>query len=227
MPKVYLSPALHAYDNPCSYGDGCTENTHCGRYMDELIPYLDACGIEWKRADPQNTGAGYAKTIAASNAFRPDVHFVKHTNAVAGHNARGSRIFVWPNGNGKQLAERMLSHRAAFYPNGGKVVENTELSEIRNTTAVCVYDEMVFHDNPDDVRYLHEHLREFAAADTKALCEYFGIPFRDPYEKTVVPESGKKALYAVQVGAFAEKQNAEALAAELREKGYSTYIAEK
>jgi N-acetylmuramoyl-L-alanine amidase len=224
MAKVYLSPALHAVDNPCSNGKGCTENTHCAQYMDLLIPYLDACGIQWKRSDKKNTGAGYAKTIAESNAFAPDIHFVKHTNACAAHNAVGSRIFVWPNGKGKQIGELMLKHRKPFYPNGGKVVENTTLTEIRNTKAVGIYDEMVFHDNPKDVKYLHERMQEFAKADAKALCEYFGIPFKDPYENKQTVNVG---IYAVQVGAFSKKENADKLAEELKKKGYSVYIVKK
>lgn len=229
MAKVYLSPALHAYDNPCSYGKGCTENTHCNAYMDMLIPYLDACGIQWKRSDKKNTGAGYSKTIAESNAFAPDIHFVKHTNACAGHNAAGSRIFVWPTGKGKQLAELMLKHRKSFYPNGGKVVENSTLTEIRNTKAVCIYDEIVFHDNPNDIKHLHEKMQEFVKADAKALCEYFGIPFREPQKEQPAEKEPVvlKGLYAVQVGAFSKKENAEKLAAELQKKGYSTYIVQK
>lgn len=221
MPKVYLSPALHAADNPCAYSAACSENTHCGAYMDMLIPYLDACGIEWKRSDKANTGAGYAKTIAESNAWKADVHFVKHTNAVAGHNARGSRIFVWPTGKGKALAETMLAQRKTFYPAGGRVIENTELTEIRSTSGVCIYDEMVFHDNAEDAAFLHNNMRRFAEADAKALCAYFGIPFKDPYAAT------EDRLYAVQVGAFKEKANADKLAAELRAKGYNTYIVQK
>ncbi len=192
-PKVYLSPALHQHDNPCSYDKKCGENIHCAAYMDALIPYLDACGIEWKRSDPANKGARYARTIAESNAWGADVHFVKHTNAVASHNAKGSRIFVWPTGDGKKIAEQMLEERRKFYPAGGKVIENTDLTEIKNTAAVCVYDELVFHDNPEDAAFLHEHLREFAEADAKALCEYFQIPFVDPYAKKPEPEKAPAA----------------------------------
>ncbi len=231
MPKIYLSPALHAADNPCSYSKDCGENIHCGQYMDMLIPYLDACGIEWQRSDKKNTGAGYAKTIAQSNAFKPDIHFVKHTNAVGAHNAKGSRIYVWPTGDGRKIAELMLKHRKTFYPNGGIVKENTTLTEIRATSAVCVYDELVFHDNPEDVKWLHEHMREFAENDAKALCEYFGIPFKDPYAAAEPPAeeqpTEEKVLYAVQVGAFANRDNAERLAAQLKEKGYAAYITRK
>jgi N-acetylmuramoyl-L-alanine amidase len=188
MPKVYLSPALHAYDNPCSYDKKCGENIHCGKLMDQLIPYLDACGIEWKRSNPKNTGKGYAKTIAESNAFKPDVHFVMHTNACASHKAVGSRIYVHPESKAKELAVLILKHRKEFYPDGGKVVENTTLTEILNNIAPCVYDETVFHDNVDDATFLHENIKAFAEADAKALCEYFGIPFVDPYATTKKPE---------------------------------------
>lgn len=205
-PKVYLSPALHQHDNPCSYDKKCGENIHCAAYMDELIPYLDACGIEWKRSNPANKGEGYAKTIAESNAWKPDIHFVKHTNASAGHTARGSRIFVWPTGAGAKIAELLLKQRKTFYSAGGSVVKNTDLTEIKNTVSVCVYDEMVFHDNKEDAEFLHKNLRKFAEADAKALCEYFKIPFVNPYAagnsdtKVKELESKIKALQAEKDG---------------------------
>ena len=49
MPKIYLSPAAHGHDNPCSFDGACGENIHCNLYMDELVPYLLACGFEVKR----------------------------------------------------------------------------------------------------------------------------------------------------------------------------------
>lgn len=125
----------------------------------------------------------------------------------------------------------MLKYRKTFYPNGGIIKDNTTLTEIRATSAVCVYDELVFHDNPEDVKWLHEHMQEFAANDAKALCEYFGIPFKDPYAAAQPPKEEKptetKVLYAVQVGAYANRENAEKMAEKLKEKGFAAYITKK
>ena len=68
MAKIYLSPAAHAHDNPCSYDrKNCGENVHCNRYMDELEPYLRACGFEVKRADKGNTGDGIRVSVREAN----------------------------------------------------------------------------------------------------------------------------------------------------------------
>ena len=44
MAKIYLSPAAHEHDNPCSYSSVCSENTHCNLYVDWLEKHLLACG---------------------------------------------------------------------------------------------------------------------------------------------------------------------------------------
>jgi len=58
-------------------------------------------------------------------------------------------------------------------------------------------------------------------AVVKVMCEYFKVAYKPIQE----PKSGK--LYKVQVGAFGEVANAERLAAELKSKGYATYIVEE
>ena len=74
-------------------------------------------------------------------------------------------------------------------------------------------------------------MQEFAANDAKALCEYFGIPFKDPYAAAQPPKEEKptetKVLYAVQVGAYANRENAEKMAEKLKEKGFAAYITKK
>ena len=67
MAKIYLSPAAHEHDRKCAYDDKCSENTHCNLYIDQMIPYLDAAGIEWKRSDKANTGDRYDITDQPGN----------------------------------------------------------------------------------------------------------------------------------------------------------------
>ena len=59
-------------------------------------------------------------------------------------------------------------------------------------------------------------------AYAKAILEYLGIAYHESQSQTSPSGSGK--IYRVQVGAFAEKKNAENLATELKSKGYSAYI---
>lgn len=178
--KIYLSPAAHGHDNPCSIA-GCSENTHANQYLDELTPYLDACGIAWKRNGRQYTGRdGVTHAVNESNAWGADLHYVVHTNAANGQ-ARGSRPHVYPTGDGRAWAEALLKRRREIYPYPCIVKESRDLYEIKSTRAVCIYEELVFHDNPDDAAWLHAHMRELAAATAKGFCDIFGLSFRDPY----------------------------------------------
>lgn len=179
--KVYLSPAAHAADHPCSAVKGCSENTHANEYLDELVPYLDACGILWKRNGKENVGGtGVQHAVRESNEWGATLHYVVHTNAFDG-TVKGSRPMVWPTGDGKAWADILAAWRRRIYPWPVTVKQNTELYEINQTRAVCIYEELVFHDNPEDAAFLHNNMRRLAEYTARAFCEIWGLTFRDPY----------------------------------------------
>ena len=223
MAKIYLSPAAHEHDRKCAYDSACSENNHCNQYIDQMIPYLDACGIEWKRSDKANTGDRYDITIAESNAFEPDIHYVAHTNAFNG-TVKGSRLHVyWSDEKSREWGQKVLDWRKKIYPYPVALKDGSGLGEVKKTKAVCLYEELVFHDNLEDAKWMHEHMREMAEYAVRAICDILGVAFVDPYAK---PEEPEETLYRPQVGAFKDKANADRLAAELKAKGYSTYIVQ-
>ena len=98
-------------------------------------------------------------------------------------------------------------------------------AELQQTVAPAIYDEMLFHDNVQDITWFHGHLREMAEATAKAICDMFGMAFVDPYAKPAEPESPAGNIwYRVQVGAFREKANADRLCEELKAKGYAAFV---
>lgn len=224
MPKIYLSPAYH-YFNGCAV-EGCDETTHNNLYMDELEPFLKACGIEYKRGTrrvPKSSEDGTAlmkKAVAESNEWGADVHYVSHTNAFDG-SVQGYRPIIYTGSkNGKKIAECIIAERKKIYGKPIKLTERTDLYELRVPNAVSYYEEHVFHDNLEDATWFHNHLRGIARATCKGLCAYFGIPFVEPEaEKT---EGG--TLYRVQVGAFKNRTNAEKMLADLKKAGFDGYI---
>lgn len=179
-PKIYLSPAAHATDNPCAHSPACGENIHANLYVDELIPYLDACGFDWKRANRANTGQKLRLSVAESNAWGADLHYTVHTNAANGR-AQGSRPMVWPTGKGRAWAGVLLQYRREVYPYPCAVKVRSDLYELSATRATAIYEELVFHDNPEDAAWLHAHMRELAAQTARAFCGIFGLAFVDPY----------------------------------------------
>ena len=179
MPKIYLSPAAHAHDNPCSYDrKNCGENVHCNLYMDELEPYLRACGMDVKRASKANTGDGIRISVKEANDWGADLYYVAHTNAGGGCR---NGIMIYSE-ESRPWAEKLRKRRLEVYPRRSNISVNPNLYEINQTKAPCLYEELVFHDNIEDISFLHTHLREMAEATAKAFCDIFGVKFIDPYK---------------------------------------------
>lgn len=231
MPKVYLSPAYHKW-NACSIS-GCDETTHNNLYLDELEVYLKANNIEFKRGTrrvPKSNEDGETLMINAvkqSNAYKPDIHYVSHTNAFNG-TVRGYRPIIYPTGNakGEKLAEIMIKYRKEIYSQPINLKRRDDLYELYATNSVAYYEEHVFHDNKADAQWFHNNMRRIAEQTCKAFCEYFGIKFVDPYAKKEEPkveEPKVEIIYKVrkswedsenQVGAYKILQNAIAKAQE-------------
>ena len=166
--KIYLSPAAHGTDHPCAWGHKCTENTHANLYLDELVPYLDACGFEWRRNPKSNVGSkGVQAAVKESNAWGADLHYVVHTNGSNG-TVKGSRPIVYPTGKGKEWANVIAKYRREIYPYPVTVKTRSDLYELNQTKATTVYEELVFHDNKDDATWLHNNMRKLAEYTARA-----------------------------------------------------------
>ena len=85
----------------------------------------------------------------------------------------------------------MRARLIEVYPRRSNISTNPNLYEINQTKAPCLYEELVFHDNIEDITWFHAHLREMAEATAKAFCDIFGVSFVDPYEKGEVTIMGK------------------------------------
>ena len=185
MAKVYLSPPYH-YFNRCAVS-GCDENTHNNLYLDQLEPYLTACGIEFRRGPyraPRSDEDGTAMMLQAvreSDAWGADVHYVSHTNAFDG-SVRGYRPMIYPGSErGEKLAEAVMAQRRKIYDQPITLVRRSDLYELRVPAAASYYEEHVFHDNAEDAAWFHANLRALAESTARGLCDYFGLPFVDPY----------------------------------------------
>jgi hypothetical protein len=229
MPKIYLSPAYHKW-NPCSI-DGCDETTHNNLYLDELEVFLKACSIEYKRGprrtpkSDEDNNAYLKRAVKESNSFAPDIHYVSHTNA-SNSTVRGYRPMIYPGyEKAEKLAELIIAKRKEIYNQPVTLNKRTDLYELYATNSIAYYEEHVFHDNREDAQWFHNNMRKIAEQTCKAFCQYFSIPFVNPYEEKVEI----KNLYRVrlsfdnkasQTGAFENLDNAIANAKENKRNVY-------
>lgn len=207
MPKVYLSPPYH-YFNACAVS-GCDETTHNNEYLDVLERFLQSCGIAYKRGPrrtPKSSEDGNAlmrQAVAESDAWGAEVHYVSHTNAstntVGGGKVQGCRPIIYTGSQrGERLATFMVSRRREVYPYAITLNRRSDLYELRVPAAVSFYEEHVFHDNPADARWFHQHYEAVARSVAKGLCDYFAIPYIEPPVQSVAPpQTGGDADSAV------------------------------
>lgn len=199
MAKVYLSPAYHRF-NHCSIA-GCDETTHNNLYMDEVEKFLTACGIEWKRGPrrvPKSNEDGNAmmrQAVAEANEWGCDIYYVSHTNAstnlsdgVGNGKAKGCRPIIYKGSErGEKLAECMIARRREVYDGAITLNRRTDLYELRAPAAVSFYEEHVFHDNPEDAQWFHDHMRDVARSAVQGMCDHLNVPFvEQKWNDTVV-----------------------------------------
>lgn len=197
MPKIYLSPAYHKW-NPCAVY-GCDETTHNNEYLDELEVYLKANEIDYKRGPrrvPKSNEDGTEIMIDAvteSNAYKPDIHYVSHTNA-ANKTVRGYRPIIYPknNADGEKLAQIITKYRREIYDGPITINRREDLYELYATNSVAYYEEHVFHDNTEDAVWFHNNMRKIAEQTAKGFCEYFGMEFKNPYDTKETENEGKE-----------------------------------
>jgi N-acetylmuramoyl-L-alanine amidase len=86
-----------------------------------------------------------------------------------------------------------------------------------------------FVDGPNAQKLKDKKYREgMYECVVRAVCRQEGKSYKPVEQPKPKPqEAPKNGLYKVQVGAFAEKDNADRLAAELKSKGYATFIVQE
>lgn len=178
MPIIYLSPSTQE-NNMYVTGSG-SEEYWMNRLADAMIPYLNSCGIRYKRNTPDMTAGS---SIRQANQGWYDFYLALHSNAAGEGSygtARGIIAFYYPTSTqGQRAAQIFVNNLRGIYPLPDKVNTRptTSLGEVRDSKFPAVLLEIGYHDNYEIARNL-----------VLSLTDYFGIPFiwpTDPWEGTV------------------------------------------
>ena len=86
-------------------------------------------------------------------------------------------------------------------------------ADLANTAGIII--EHSFHTNPTACKWLMDssNLKKLAVAEAKALAEYYGM-------KKTTNTTSEKTIYRVQVGAYSDKKNADAILAKVKAAGF-------
>lgn len=161
--------------------------------------------------------------ISECNTFDPEVCINIHNNAGGGD---GAEVFYHYNGGmSKTLAENVLEEIVALGQNSRGI--KTKLGSdgrdwfgiIRETEAPAVLIECAFVDTKKDLEIIDTLAEQKAMgiAIARGVLRTIGIEWE---AEEIKPEEPAK-LYRVQVGAYAQYENAEAMLAKLKKAGFT------
>ena len=183
--------------------------------------YLSQHGVEVKMSRTKDENDPLSEEIKECNAFSPDLAVDIHNNAGGGN---GAEVFHhYGGGIGKTLATNILDEIIKIGQNsrGAKTRKNSAGQDyygfIRNVTAPAVIVECAFVDNATDLEILA----------TEGKRKSMGQAIAKGILKTIGVEIQGDRLYRVQVGAYSEKSNAEAMLVKLKAAGFAGYIKQE
>ena len=221
--RVYISPSDQT-ENKYAWGS-TNEHAQCQKIAEAEAAALRRSGVEVQLA---KFGTSMAQRCAESNAFGADVHNCVHTNAFNGK-VTGTRLFCFAvPGKGYDACKAVFAELAPLTPGTSENIQaNSRLYEVRTPAAPTAYVECEFHDNPETARWIVQHTTEIGEAIARGLCRYLGATYVPAQAEKPAPQPKGDGLFRVQVGAFANRDNAEKMLARLKKAGFTGFIAEE
>ena len=211
--KIFISPSNQ---NANRYAWGNTnEAEQCGKIGKAVQTALERCGFLTKLEQYDTM----QNRVLHSDQWGADMHLAIHTNASGNHTAGGTQVFFYAyNGFGNVASQSVYKQLKDLSPGSNAEVcrKYSELYEVYKPHATSVYCEVEFHDVTTYAEWICKNTEAIAEAIVKGICEFYTVDY-------ILP---KEPLYYVQVGAFKDRKNAEALCEKLKADGYNYYIKE-
>ncbi|MDK2802074.1 MAG: N-acetylmuramoyl-L-alanine amidase [Oscillospiraceae bacterium] len=164
-----------------------------------------------------------------ANDQKVDLCVSLHRNSFSSGQAKGVEIWTQKGVNDattNALAANILEGILSEGVSANRGVKLGDYHITRETNMPACLVELGFITNSEDNQLFDSKIDGYALAISKGILKTLGKSYIDPTPPTppTPPEEGK--LYKVQVGAFSNRANAEALVNDLKSKGYSGFIVE-
>ncbi|ADU30378.1 N-acetylmuramoyl-L-alanine amidase [Evansella cellulosilytica] len=226
MVRIMIDPG-HGGSDPGAVANGLMEKTlvlDIGKRVRKLLEQYE--GVEVRMTRTNDTFVSLSDRAKMANEWKADYFASIHVNGGGGE---GYEDFIHSNlSNSSQTAKyRDTMHSEIMKQIGGRNrgKKKANFAVLRETAMSAILTENLFIDNSSDAAKLKQSsfLDKIAQGHVNGFVKLFNLK-KKPSPK---PSKSNGELYKVQVGAFANKSNADRLAAELKSKGYSTYIVKE
>jgi len=228
MVKICIDPG-HGGADPGAIGPtGLKEkdvNLAVGLKLAEILKPI----AEVKLTRTKDIAVSLKDRAAIANSFGCDYFISVHTNSFTDRKVGGVETWAYaPGGNGEKLAKAVQAElvKATGFANRG-VKFNTSFAVLRDTKAPAILTETGFISNPDEEKLLKtDAFRDkIAKAIAQGVAKQLGKKLPEPKPAQAPAQTAPAGkLYKVQVGAYKERKNAEAMLAKLKKAGFDGFI---
>ena len=187
----------------------------------ELANILKSVGIDVMMSRTADIETDLNEKVRRCNAYNPDLVVDVHFNAGGGSGFEiyHSRV----GGVGKTLAENINTEMSKIMKSRGiktKIGSGGKdyFAIIRDTDAPAVLTEGGFVDSKEDAEFIKANYKAIARAYAHGIFKTLNITAPEEKPNT---SADNGVLYRVQVGAFKNKENAEAMMKRLKTAGYA------
>ncbi len=229
MVKIFIDPG-HGGKDPGAVGNGLKEKDLTLKITKKIQSLLgEYQNISVKLSRTTDVYLSLSERADLANKWGADYFISVHINAGGG---TGFESYIY-NGSvsSATIANQNVMHQEIMKAIGGvkdRGKKRANYAVLRETKMPAILTENLFIDHSTDASKLKSDsfLSQIAFGHVQGLVKAFGLkkkanPQPQPQQKV---SDGK--LYRVQVGAFADRKNAERLAEELKKKGYPVYITD-
>lgn len=233
MKKIYFDKG-HGGSDPGAIGNGLQEKVLTHKIVEYAVAYLSAnyTGYEVRESRPGDESRSLDQRTDDANKWGANVLVSVHIDSATNVAANGFESHIYPNSGAPTVGLQNILHAEvmqamkAYGINNDRGKKQSNFHMLRESKMVAILTENLFIVNKGDSERLKNEafLKAVGEAHARGVAKYLGLPSKPKPQPVSAPKSNK--LYRVQVGAFADKGNAERLAAELKSKGYAAIIAE-
>lgn len=213
--KIFLSPS-DQFENTYAAGN-TNEGEQMGLLAEKLAPILQRCGFEVKIVH-RSTLVNKRKQ---SDDWGADLHLPLHSNAFNG-TVSGTRVMCMRTVDGQlgyEYSKKIFKQLDAVTPGtSSNISAQPQLYEIQAPHAPTVYVEVDFHDVPMVANWIIHNLDVIADAIARGVCDCFGVQYK------AGDTPAEPQIYRVQVGAFKNRDYAEAMKEKLIASGYPAFV---
>ena len=205
---------------------------------DKLIEALKRCGFDVIDVAPGLTDIPLADRYNAANKAKADAYISKHYNAASSKwwTPGYTLAFVSQYAGSKTRAFAKAVQDECAAANGWRNdgVQNdyaymgVNVAVLRRTNMPAVLTETGFMDVWEQARKMldPDFQRLDAEATCRGVCKYFGVKYVAP-EQTPTVDPPAKIKYTIQVGAYSNREYAEAELKRVKAAGFDAYIVAK